>query len=490
VGRWAGARRTLGALVLAGALVGTFLTTGAPATPAAQADARELRWAPCEGGECAALEVALDHDEPDGEKISVALFRVPARLPDQRIGSLVTNPGGPGASGVDELRSLVGAYPDEIRDRFDLVSFDPRGTGGTIPVDCARTLDPFLELDFSPESKAERRRLEVAAKRLAGQCARRAGENLEHLASVDTVRDLDLIRAALGDDGLSFWGTSYGTYLGALYAQLFPDRVRALVLDGPVDPALDAVELTHAQAKGFEEALDAFFESCATATECRFSNGGEPAQAYDDLVAELEASPRTTEDGRAFGSTQLTNGVYALLYGGEASSGDLADALAAATSGDVTPLLEASDEYYERGADGTYGQLQGAYYAISCVDRPPISVAARRSLERSFEKASPHFGTELLNELAVCSYWRAAPTKPPRIRPRGSAAALVFAATGDPVTPAAHGRALADALPGSALVRIESSLHAAALAYGCSRDVAARYLVDLTLPPSGTVCAG
>jgi pimeloyl-ACP methyl ester carboxylesterase len=490
MGRRAGGRRTLGAVVLAGVLGGWLPVAGAPTASAARAGAGELEWTPCEGGECAALEVPLDHDAPDGETISVALFRVPARLPDQRIGSLVTNPGGPGASGVEELRALAGAYPDEIRDRFDLVSFDPRGTGATIPVDCARRLDPFLELDFAPETKAERRALEAAAKRLAVQCARRAGEDLEHIATVDTVRDLDLLRAALGDDGLSYWGSSYGTYLGALYAQLFPDRVRALVLDGPVDPSLDAVELARGQAQGFEAALTAFFASCAAAPECRFHSDGEPARAYDDLLAELEASPKSSEDGRTFGSTQLSNGVYALLYDGEASAADLAAALAAAASGDVAPMVAAADEYYDRDADGTYGSLQGAYYAISCVDRPPISTAARRSLQRSFARTSPHFGVELLNELAMCSYWRAAPVRAPRIRPRGSAPALVFAATGDPVTPAAQGRRLAEALPGSAFVPIDSSLHAGALAFACSRDVASRYLVDRTLPPAGTECAG
>src|SRR5687767_1946063 len=210
----------------------------------------DLEWRDCDGGECATLAVPLDYDDPEGETIGVALIRVPATDPDERIGSLLVNPGGPGASGVEFVANIGLFFPDELRERFDIVGFDPRGTGGSVPIECVRSLDEVLGYDYSPDSADERDALENGVEEFTQQCEDAHGELLDHISSQETVRDMDRIREAVGDERLTYLGFSYGTYLGAVYADFFPDKVRALALDGAVDPELTSLEVNLEQAAG------------------------------------------------------------------------------------------------------------------------------------------------------------------------------------------------------------------------------------------------
>src|SRR6266508_3522869 len=257
-------------------------------------------WSDCEGGECATLNVPLDYDDPDGETIGVALIRIPATDPDRKIGSLLVNPGGPGASGVDFVRGNGFFFPDELRERFDIVGFDPRGTGDTEPIECVRSLDDVLGFDYSPDSDEERQALEDGVEEFTAQCEQREGDILSHISSQDTVRDMDRIREAVGDEQLSYLGFSYGTYLGAVYADFFPDKVRAMVLDGAVDPELSSLDVNLEQAAGFERSLNAFLDDCAGDPDCSFYNGGDTQGAYDALVADIDAHPLKA-DGRQLG---------------------------------------------------------------------------------------------------------------------------------------------------------------------------------------------
>ena len=420
---------------------------GGSATPdavsAAQADPALLAWTPCEGGECATLRVPLDYGEPDGEQIAVALFRIAAAQPEQRIGSLLVNPGGPGASGVEHARTAGPEYPEELRNRFDIVGFDPRGTTGTLPIDCGEDLDPVSVLG-SPKSPADRKAIFDASREYAWACAERNPGVLAHVGSRDTVRDMDRIRAALGEEQLTYLGISYGTRLGALYADLFPGRVRALVLDAPLSPSTDPIRNARVQARGFERSLDSFFESCAGDATCPFHNDGSPQAAFDELVETVRTAPIPTTDGRELGLGAFEVGVTALAYLGESGHQPLATALAATAAGDGGPMLGVADVYLEREPDGTYSDLGEALNSIVCVDnaRPP-KPSRYRALEPAFQKAAPRFGLNFLYFEAVCSHWTVRPADGPPIRADEGFPILLVAATGDPATPYRDARELA-----------------------------------------------
>jgi len=387
------------------------------------------------------------------------------------------------------MRQFAGAFPQEVRDRFDLVGFDPRGTGGTIPVDCTDTLEPFLDLDYSPDSKHERKALAAAGRDFADACEERSGEILPYVATIDTARDMDQIRAALGDEQLSYLGFSYGTYLGALYAELFPKRVRAFVLDGPLNPELTAEELAFSQAAGSELAIEAFFANCGSAPECPFSNGGDPAAAFDALQESVESTPIPASDGRQLGPNDFNIGAFSALYAGEAGYGDLANALAAAAAGDSSAMFALADEYTERNEDGTYSNTQEAYVSIFCGDRQPIPAGKYERLERRFDRAAPHFGLPLLYELRVCADWPAEPVRAPRIDAKGSAPILVVAATGDHATPYEEAKELAKQLDSGVLLTVENEAHTSyAQVSACVDDIANRYLIDLEVPAPRTRC--
>ncbi|MGH9026963.1 MAG: alpha/beta fold hydrolase [Acidimicrobiia bacterium] len=230
----------------------------------------EISWSDCDDGfECGSLQVPRDYDNPRSGTITVALIRHPATDPAGRIGSLLVNPGGPGASGVHFVRGATDLLPEELRVRFDIVGFDPRGTGATLPIECDFDLDDVFALDTSPDDEDERAELEETFAALAAACDERSGADLAAVSSQDTVRDMYRIRAALGDDKLTYLGYSYGSYLGALYADQFPQLVRSMLLDGAVDPSLEPAESAVEQAVGFERALNAFLADCAETTIAR-----------------------------------------------------------------------------------------------------------------------------------------------------------------------------------------------------------------------------
>ena len=221
----------------------------------------------------------LDFRRPDGPHITLALARLPAA--HKRIGVLLTNPGGPGGSGIDFLRSAADVFPQEIRDSFDLVSWDPRGVGASAPVRCVDNLDPFYAVDRDPQTPAAVAQNVAAARTFVDACRRNSGDLLPYVSTGATARDLDAIRAAIGDEKISYLGFSYGTLVGAVYADLFPQHVRAMVLDGAIDPARSYADSTLDQAKSFDDDLRAFFDHCRTHTStCGFARGGDPAAAY------------------------------------------------------------------------------------------------------------------------------------------------------------------------------------------------------------------
>jgi pimeloyl-ACP methyl ester carboxylesterase len=456
-----------------------------------------LRWRSCPGGECATLPVPLDVAQPDGPTIELAVMRVPAEDREHRIGSLVVNPGGPGASGVDYVRSARDDLPPELRERFDVVGFDPRGTGASTHVDCGAELDYLFAVDTAPDDASELAALEHASDRFAGACATHTGALLAHISSLDTARDMDRLRAALGDPALTFLGYSYGTYLGALYAQQFPTHVRALVLDGAIDPALDAEQTNVQQALGFAHSLRLFLSWCGKHRgDCGFATGSSPGAAYESLRQRIERAPITGRlhgERRSLGPTQFDIAVSAAFYGGEDANGALAEGLAAAQHGDPGPLLEQYDEYVGRTTGGRYGTEWPAFLAISCLDGPAIGPPdVWAALQQRAARAAPDFGPANVGLNFACAYWRvpAVAAAPMPVHAPDAPPIVVIGTTSDPATPFAWAQGLAAELgPRTRLVAVTGDRHTSfPNGTGCLDDAVVRYLVHRSPPRSGLRC--
>jgi pimeloyl-ACP methyl ester carboxylesterase len=437
--------------------------------------------------------VPLDDTVPDSPTIDLALVRIPARDPDQRIGSLLINPGGPGAPATDFAVDIAPSLPDEIQDRFDLVGFDPRGVGRSRGVDCTDDLDTFYALDWTPDTEAGRTALEAGVRDIVDACVQSDGDILPFLGTDRVARDMDLIRAALGDEKLTYLGYSYGTYLGAQFAAQFPQRVRALVLDGPVDPALDAEAVQVQQAEAFERSLNLFFRDCAHNVDCAFHHGGDPAGAYDGLRARIDMTPIRASDAghrRTLNTTLFDIGVTELLYSGEDSWSILADALAAAEAGDGSDLVVEADAYTGRSGKGTYDDLQEAFWAVGCVDGPDVGgVAGLRAIEEAAARAAPRLGRSVVNNSLACAFWPVAAPPPVALHAPTSPALLVLGTRNDPATPLRWAKGLTKGLESAVLVTVGGARHTAfASGNQCVDDIVVRYLVDDTVPKAGKRC--
>ena len=491
-----------GALVLVAGLVAGLVAlvpgVAAASTPepttTAPSPAR-LAWKGCGGGfQCSTLTVPLDPSAPvPGATVDLAVIRTHARDGHRRIGTLVLNPGGPGVPAVQFLRSVASSLPAAVRDRFDLVTFDPRGVGESAPIECGASLDPLFDQPFQPESDAARAQLLGAVRALAQQCAARNGDLLAHVSTTDAVHDLDQLRVALGEDRLSFVGYSYGTYLGALYAQAHPDHVRAFVLDGPVDPSMTAREVTLAQARGFEHSLDDFLRDCSDHPGCAFHHDGDAAAAYDALRARAARAPLPTTDpgGRRLNQTRFDAAVLQQLYLGRTAWSGLADALAAADRGDASTLLAGADTFVGRTDGGGDDHVLESFWAVTCLDGPVVAGAdAAADLERQAVAVAPRLGAFVVNNSLACSVWPVPPVAAPGpVRAAGAPPILVIGTTEDPATPLAQARALARSLARGHLLVASGEQHTSFdNGNACVDAAVTRYLVDRRVPRPGTRC--
>jgi pimeloyl-ACP methyl ester carboxylesterase len=451
-----------------------------------------VEWKRCATLECASLSVPLDYARPTGPHITLALARLPAAGTSR--GVLFTNPGGPGASGIDLLRGAGDVFPAEIRNSFDLVSWDPRGVGASTPVSCADNLDAFFAVNRDPRTAAEVAQNVDATRSFVDACKRNSGNLLPYVSTAATVRDLDSIRAAIGAQQINYVGFSYGTFIGELYAEQFPKRVRAMVLDGVVDPARSFAQATLDQAKGFGDDLDAFFRHCRADDSCAFAHGADPAAAYDDLAATIAAeSIPATVDGehRTLGRGEFDLGVASALYAGADGYKRLADALAQAGRGTGDALLALSDAYTGRQARGKYSNETAVFYATGCLDGPaPPTVAAVQRLAAQAAKVAPRLGPSSVWLGLPCTLWPVpAPGKVAPIRAAGAPPILVIGTTHDPATPYIWAESLARELASGVLLTSNSASHTS---YGhgdqCVDGNTDRYLLELRVPPAGTRC--
>lgn len=489
--------RAVGAAALA-VLLAACTGAPAPAPPdLGKFTAQKLTWSPCgDGLDCAHLTVPLDYAAPDGKTVTVGLLRHKAAK--QRIGSLVVDPGGPGASGTALAASLAkspAAAP--LRDRFDLVGFDPRGVGTSEPritcrsdaeLDADRATD--TESDLSPEG-VKKQLAETTA--YGAKCVEATKYGKEFLANVgtrDVVRDLDVLRAALGDEKLTYLGYSYGTQIGAAYAEAYPRNVRAMVLDGAIDPAQGLVDSLITQAAGFQDALDEFGKWCAARGDCAL--GRDPARttgAFQRLARPLIAKPAPA-GARRLSFEDAVTGTFGGLY----SRGDwtaLNNALAQLADGNGRTLLAFADDYYQRDPDGHYSGAIDAYFAVRCVDH--TRVTDRAEIDRAHEKmvaGAPFLagGTPDTSELDICSTWPVPPTSAEHApRAPGLPKPLVVSTTHDPATPYQQGVDLAKDL-GGVLLTHEGVQHTVFLqGNACVDRAGVAYLLDGT-PPATARC--
>jgi pimeloyl-ACP methyl ester carboxylesterase len=420
------------------------------------------------------------------------MIRSAARTPAQRIGSLFVNPGGPGASGVEFVRDGVTTFPDEIRKRFDIVGFDPRGVNSSTAIRCIDNLDGHAALDPSPDDAAEFAELVEAAKEYAAACARRNDATLAYLSTDAVARDLDLLRASVRDDKLTYFGFSYGTLIGARYAELFPGHIRAMALDGGMDPSLDLETFRAGQAKAFEGALTRFLEDCAARTKCPFHEGGDSLRAFDRLMAAIDRQPIPAirlNDSRLVGAGHAWTAVLAALYS-ESFWPILATALSQAKDGDGSLMLVISDPYRGRKANGSYSNLQDAYVANICLDYPvPSDVAAFTGWAADLDEDAPHFAEFVAYNDLICAFWAVPPQgRPKPVMAKGAPPIVVVGTTGDPATPYEWSEALAEQLESGVLITREGEGHTGYADSFCVQEAVDDYLLELTVPEDGLTC--
>ena len=439
-----------------------------------------VTWTDCGGGlQCGTLAVPVSYEDPSGATLELALVKDPADVPEQRIGTLLVNPGGPGASGVRRVARGFEITP-EVDDRFDIVGFDPRGIGQSSPISCGATVPAFRAVDLAPDTHEEEALLEAAARAVADECRSTEGARLGHYGSVEVVHDIEVIRRALGEDRISFAGLSYGTLLGQLWADWYPRSVRALVLDGVVSPGGSGDEAARSveQARGVEASFDAIDAACTADPTCPVTAAGGLAAAYDELADRIE---RGEVGGDGVGPTQLAYAAFWATYD-EETWPELWQAVADGLAGRLDGIAALAESFTRL--------VEYAPFAIvSCLDGPhPSGFDEWQDSSDAFVQRSPRFGRTLANELLPCAFWPPATYAPGEVDAAGAPPILVVGSTGDAATPYRVAQTAARQLESGVLLTVDLDGHVAIGDSDCAEEAIARYLVDLAVPDPGARC--
>ncbi|WP_380278895.1 alpha/beta hydrolase [Kitasatospora purpeofusca] len=452
---------------------------------------------------CGKLHVPLDYTNPSGEAIDLALVKNPAAKQDQRLGSLIVNPGGPGASGVETVKFGDKQFEGTLHNRFDVVGFDPRGTGESSPVLCLDDKQrDALNAEDSPLDPAEAKtRSDKHSADFIAACQAKSGKLLPFVGTRNTARDLDVLRAAVGDQKLNYLGISYGTYLGALYAEEFPKTVGRLILDGAVDPAEQGLDSSLNQIIGFEKSFERFAVDCVQnhADECPLGKSSDKAaKKAADFLDGLRDKPLPTKDGRKVGSDLGWTGVTALLYGDEKTMWQYLrmSLLLAMKGGQGDGLLGFADMYNGRDDKGHYSPESEALVAIRCADGAspaPSAEQAQQAVQKLQQEApllAKGVSVEDFSQGSCVSWPFKTPEKPHTVRAEGAAPILVVGSTGDPATPYAAAESLAKGFANATLLtRVGEGHGAFGSGNGCIDAAYAAYLTEGTLPAAGTKCS-
>lgn len=478
--------------------------------------AQKISWAACTSEpsddpsadlsafQCGTVDVPLDYTKPSGKYVKLALVKWPAADQANKLGSLFTNPGGPGASGVDFVEEAKTEFDGALHAHYDIIGFDPRGLGRSEPITCLddKTQDKLYEEDPPRDAAARAKQADQESRELAAACEKNSGDLLPFVGSKYVAQDMDLMRQILGDKKLNYLGISYGTYIGSVYAEEFPTNVGHMVLDGAVDPDADQLEANVQQQVGFEKSLEKFASDCVTnyASTCPLT--GSPASAAKQLgtfIDGLQAHPLQTQDpSRPLDQTLGWTGVIIGLYGDVGSDWwkYLRQALSSAMKdGDGTELLAGADQYNGRDAQGHYSTEQDGLIAVRCADftTPTPSAAEVQSAFQQLRSGASILNSNLApSDLAqpLCANWPYQTTeKPHEIKAQGSDTILVVGTTDDPATPYQNAVNLAKGFANARLLTRVGTGHAA---FGsgnqCAESAMEAYLVSGTLPPQGERC--
>lgn len=432
---------------------------------------------PCRGDlECATVAVPLDYANPAGPTTPIAIARRPAANPADTRGVLLVNPGGPGGSGIELVQA--GVLPREVTDRFDVIGFDPRGVGDSTGLQCPLGPETPYLADPDPGDPADEAATNAAVDRYDAACGQRYGDLLPHLGTRNVARDMDRIREALGEERINYLGFSYGTSIGQTYAQLFPTRLRAIVLDGVVDvtkPGLDS-----AQAESFENSLRQFDAACRADPTCPVR--ADPIGTLDRVRARVSAAPLPVAGTSPLSAGLLEIGVVYPLYSQE-SWPQLAQALAAADRGDGGPMRSLATAYFR-------GSNSDTYNAVTCLDNAwPTEDEQVLAAARVTESRAPHFSGNVLVSGLTCADWPAPQQPLTPLENYAGPPMLIIGTTNDPATPYQNSVALSQRLPGSALLTYRGEGHTVYTnGVPCVDDTVNRYLLDGVLPPPNTTC--
>ena len=470
-------------------------STVAASSSVPQPPVQPITWSACPRSakvKCATLEVPYDYENPSLGSFTLSVRMRPAGK-SPSVGPLFVNRGGPGAESASMATEADFYFSQKLLDNFDIVAFDPRGTGASEPfVDCVDEIDPYFTADITYDSPEERKRLIDDAQAFNDACQAKSGEILPYISTVASARDIDTLRRALGYEKISYFGFSYGSELGATWANFFPDTVRAAVFDGASDPNASYLQAGLDQAAGFERELNAFFADCATRKTCAAYNNGNPAALFDEMIRRTERDPLFVSDKRTLvTSTVAYTAVVDAMYS-SALWPTLAEAIADATKkpiADGTGLLALYDDYYQRRPDGSYDNLLEAFIAISCLDdNGDETVDDVEAQLPKFEAIAPRLG----RFFAIgynCALW---PVKSKPKSPVSNIAAgpiVVVGTTGDAATPLESSRKMAAALTDGRLIVVTEDQHTSYGTSECVTDRVDAYLVEFEIPANETTCA-
>jgi pimeloyl-ACP methyl ester carboxylesterase len=456
-----------------------------------------LNWTDCgDGFQCAEATAPLDWQNPAASDVTLALVKHPATGPGERLGSLLVNPGGPGGSGYSFVKDSIDfAVSDALQAQYDVVGFDPRGVGRSSAVTCLTDseMDSYL-YDILPGQRGSQQWLDAytsSSTQFASSCEKNSPELLGHVDTVSSARDLDLLRATLGDTALNYLGYSYGTFLGSTYADLYPQKVGRLVLDGALDPTSSNFDVSVGQAVGFENALKSYMTDCLTKSSCPFDGSVDDGMArIGEMLSEVDASPIRAGDGRELGSSTLLTAIIYPLY--DATAWDyLSDMLSDVMAGNADYAMQFADGYNGRGADGTYADNSTeAFMAINCLDYQYTNdPAVVQKQNADLVAAAPTIGPWWSYGDISCDVWPDKTTRTPHaVTAEGAAPIIVVGTTGDPATPYAWAQGLADQLSSGQLVTFVGEGHTAYGSSSCVKEVVDAYLLSGTVPASDPRC--
>jgi pimeloyl-ACP methyl ester carboxylesterase len=460
---------------------------------------QRLQWSKCSGGECAKLRVPIDYANPSGDSMLLAVIRSRARSTNQRLGTIVFNPGGPGASPVDYIaQSASGIVSSDVRRRFDLVGFDPRGVGRSSPIDCLgdRELDIFLGgVDTTPDTPAEEQALIAEAKTFADGCAAKNPKIIGHVSTAEAARDMDVLRAALGEPKLNYLGSSYGTFIGISYAGLFPGQMGRFVLDGPVPPDLTAQDSMEGQAKGFEIATQAYVDDCVKDPDCPVGQSRDEGMVWiRNFLKGLDSQPlpvtndqSVTQLTEAWAATGILEAMYVKSYWSQ-----LTKALSDARSGDGNALMKLADSYAWRTPGGQYqSNIMESIYAVNCLDKPDTADPTKvEAFAQKLSQEAPTWGRMFAWSNLPCGVWPVKATgRSDKISADGSPPIVIVGTTRDPATPYESATRMRQQLAHGALITRDGDGHTGyPRSSTCVDRAVDGWFVDGTVPQDGLKC--